>query len=283
MKKIVQRLLVFALGLPIIMGIVLFLPHYNHLVLNIVVVFFSALGAVEFAAILRRKGIALHPVEAAILGLLGPGAMTLVNSFGRGGQVFSAAFIMGASWLLVSRVFCSEEGLKNYTTRTAGGFSVMMYPGLFMAWVVRMTILPDAEKVILVFLLIVFANDSTAWAAGLLFGKGNRGIIPASPNKSIAGFIGGISAAIIIGAGAEILLVKVFESRFLPRSMAGIIIGLCTGVAATLGDLAESALKRSSGMKDSGAIIPGRGGVLDSIDSLSLAAPVFYVLYRLLF
>jgi phosphatidate cytidylyltransferase len=209
--------------------------------------------------------------------------MTMVNSFDRGGQVFSATFILGAFWLLVSRVFCSTEDLKNYTNRTAAGFSVMLYPGLFMAWVVRMTILPNASSVILLFFLIVFANDSTAWAVGMLFGKGNRWIIPASPNKSVAGFIGGISASILVGVGADVLLGIPFVSRVLPPALAGICIGLCTGIAATLGDLAESAMKRSSDMKDSGTIIPGRGGVLDSIDSVALAAPVFYVLYRLLF
>jgi phosphatidate cytidylyltransferase len=140
---------------------------------------------------------------------------------------------------------------------------------------------PRANLVILVFLLIVFANDSAAWAAGMLLGRGNRGLVPASPNKSIAGFIGGIGASILIGAGAELLVKSAFSSPFPP--WGGIVIGLCTGIAANLGDLAESAMKRSSGLKDSGSLIPGRGGVLDSIDSIALAAPVFYLLYRVIF
>jgi phosphatidate cytidylyltransferase len=283
MKKIFQRLLLFAIGLPLVLGIVLFLPYYNHLALNIVVILFSALGAAEFAVILGKKGIAIHRVEAVVLGSLAPLAMTVASSFNRGGQIFFSVFILGASWLLVFRVLSSGEKLKRYTVTIAAGFSVMMYPGLFMAWVVRMTMLPCAEMVILAFLLMVFANDSAAWAAGMLLGKGYRGIISASPNKSIPGFIGGIGASILIGAGVVVFIPDAFVSSRLPRFPAGIIIGLGTGIAASLGDLAESAMKRSSDIKDSGAIIPGRGGVLDTIDSISLAAPVFYVLYRLFF
>jgi phosphatidate cytidylyltransferase len=63
----------------------------------------------------------------------------------------------------------------------------------------------------------------------------------------------------------------------------GALVSLLTGIAATAGDLAESAIKRSSDMDDSGNIIPGRGGVLDSIDSVAFAAPVFYLLSSLLF
>ncbi|MDR1970772.1 MAG: phosphatidate cytidylyltransferase [Treponema sp.] len=283
MKKIVQRLLVFAIGLPLIVGIVVFLPYHNHLALNLLVILFSALGAVEFAAILGRKGITCLPAEAAILGALAPAAMTVLNSFGWEGQVFSAVLILGACWVLLSRIFCSAEGLKDYTERSAAGFSVMLYPGLFMACMVRMTALPRSEMVVLAFLLIVFANDSAAWAVGMLLGRGSRGIIPASPNKSIAGYIGGIAASILVGVAAEIFVGPVFVTRLSPASLGGIVIGLCTGIAANLGDLAESAMKRSSGIKDSGTLIPGRGGVLDSIDSVSLAAPVFYILYRIIF
>jgi phosphatidate cytidylyltransferase len=272
----------FFIGLPLIVLIVVFLPHYNHLALNIVVILFSSLGAVEFAGILKKKDLALSVAETAILGIIAPAAMTVAVSFDLDGQVMAAAFIIGASWLLVSRIFASEEKLKNYTIRTAAGLSVMIYPGLFMVWIIRMTALPRAGMVILIFLLAVFANDSLAWAAGMLFGKGNRGIIPASPNKSIAGFIGGLIAAILAGIGGGIFIPGAFVSRLVHPVFAGGLLGFLTGIAGSLGDLAESALKRSSGMKDSGSLIPGRGGVLDSIDSIALAAPVFYVAYHIL-
>jgi phosphatidate cytidylyltransferase len=281
MKKILQRLLVFVLGLPLIAGITLFLPQFNHLALNVLIILFSALGARELAAIFGRKGMAVHPAEALILGALAPAAMTARSSLGRGPGL-SVVLMAGGLWLLVSRVFRREEKLADYTERSAAGFSLMLYPGLFMAAIVRMGGFPRANLVILVFFLIVFANDSAAWAAGMLFGGGNRGLVPASPNKSIAGFAGGIGASILIGAGAELLVRPAFTSP-LPSPLGGLIIGLCTGIAANLGDLAESALKRSSGIKDSGTLIPGRGGVLDCIDSISLAAPVFYALYRAIY
>jgi phosphatidate cytidylyltransferase len=159
----------------------------------------------------------------------------------------------------------------------------MIYPGLFMEWIIKMGAWQKANIFILTFLLIVFANDSLAWTAGMLFGKGNRGIVSVSPNKSIAGFIGGLAASALIGMGAALFFPEVFAPRRFPALPSGIILGLMSGIAGSLGDLGESAMKRSSGVKDSGFLIPGRGGVLDSIDSLALAAPVFYVICRFLF
>lgn len=153
-----------------------------------------------------------------------------------------------------------------------------------MLWIIRMTRLAHATVIILSFLLMVFANDSLAWAVGMLFGKGNRGFIPASPNKSIAGFIGGMAGSLIIGIIAPLLFPAAFTTNHtLPRLIAGIILGICVGIVAIIGDLAESTIKRSGEVKDSGFIIPGRGGVLDSVDSIALAAPVFYALYWILF
>jgi phosphatidate cytidylyltransferase len=281
MKK---RILMFCIALPLTVFIVLFLPHKNHLVANIIVILLSALGAMEFADILGKKKIPISPVEAAILGALGPIAMTISVSFECTVQLLPVVYSIGAAWILLSRVFLKSEQLVNAASYSAAGFSVMVYPGLFMSWIIRMSLFPQAGTVILIFLLTVIANDSVAWAAGMLLGKGNRGIIPASPNKSAAGFIGGFIASVLVSLGAVVFVPTVFiSSSRLPPVAAGIIIGILTGVAAALGDLAESALKRSADMKDSGSWVPGRGGILDSIDSIALAAPVFYILYRILF
>jgi phosphatidate cytidylyltransferase len=98
----------------------------------------------------------------------------------------------------------------------------------------------------------------------------------------LAGFIGGFVASIVICIGSVMLFPRFFPCR-VPPLIGGSILGIFSGIAATLGDLAESALKRSARIKDSGYLIPGRGGVLDSIDSVALAAPVFYIFYKFLF
>jgi phosphatidate cytidylyltransferase len=283
MKKLIQRLLVFVIGLPLIFAIVYFLPHYNQLALNIAVVVSSALGAVEFSGMLEKKNLVISRTEALVLGALGPAAMTAAAVFDPDYPIIHAVFLGGVSWLLVSGIFYRAESLDRFISRLCAGFCVLIYPGLLMEWIIRMGLFEKSRVIILVFLATVFANDSLAWAAGMLFGKGNRGIIPASPNKSVAGFIGGTTASVFVGAWAALCLPGAFTPRRAPALAAGMILGLLSGAAASLGDLGESAIKRSSGIKDSGFIMPGRGGILDSVDSIALAAPVFYHVYRLLF
>jgi phosphatidate cytidylyltransferase len=283
MKKLIQRLLLFIIGLPLTVCMVLYLPQKNHIAVNTIIIILSALGAAEFAGMLKKKAYALSLPEAGILGALGPLAMTLMVCFNFSGQSIPAAFTLGAAWLLVSGIFTRADTFQDLINRVAAGFSVMFYPGLFMVWVIRMSLIPGSDMVILMFLLLVIANDSSAWALGILFGKGNRGIIPASPNKSVVGFIGGEIASVLVGIGAVLSFPQIFAPSWLPAIPSGIILGFVSGIAGVLGDLGESAMKRSSNIKDSGSLIPGRGGVLDTIDSISLAAPVYYGLYRLLF
>jgi len=283
-----QRFLIFFLGLPAIVAVVLLLPHYRHLAFNLLTVIFSALGAVELSVLLAQKNLCVSKTEAALLGATPPAAMLLTVCFDFHSLTVSAVIAAAVSWLLVSRVFSKGEKLEAALNRLAAGIAILIYPGMMMVWIVRMSHWEDnAHVIILAFLCSVFGSDSAAWAVGMLFGKGNQGIVPASPNKSIAGFIGGIIAPTLIGMGAVMLFPKVFipDIGFFQdlAPVAGAILGLLTGAAATLGDLGESAIKRSSGIKDSGNIIPGRGGVLDSIDSIVLAAPVFYLAFRLLF
>jgi phosphatidate cytidylyltransferase len=290
-KKLVQRLLIFFVGIPAVAALVVLLPQYNHLALNIAVIAVSSIGAAEFSLMLKKKGFAVHTPEAAILGALSPLSMTLSVSFGVSSQLTPAFFIVGASWLLVSVIFyrgANSNGDNNgnfsgVLNRLAAGFSVLMYPGHFLSWIIRMSLFKHSIAVILLFILTVMANDSAAWAFGMLFGKGNRGIVPASPNKSVAGFAAGLLASVVVCAGAVYLLPGVFEPDKIPLLPGGMFLGLFSGAAVTLGDLAESAIKRCCNVKDSGFLIPGRGGVLDSVDSIAFTAPVFFMLYRFFF
>ena len=283
MKKIIQRLIVFFVGLPAVLLIVLVFPHLNHLLLNLVIIVFSALSALELKNILGQKNLTISVMEAVIFGALCPVVWTIVISFGVTTHIVSSTFVMGAMWLLVSGIFTSRENLNSFIGRASAGFTLMIYPGFFMSWFIKMAQFREAGLVILVFILMVLLNDSTAWLTGMLLGKSNRGVIAASPNKSIAGFIGGLFASVLTGITASVLIPNAFHSYVMPPISAGILLGLLVGAVATLGDLCASALKRSAGVKDSGAVILGRGGALDSVDSLILAAPVYYVMYRALF
>ena len=283
-----KRLLVFFLGVPAVIGLVLFLPFYRHLPLNIVVVLFSAMGAVEFSSMLERKQLYISKIEAFILGSLAPASLALTISFNFPEWVVPLMIMTGAGWVLLFRSFSGLEKINTIINSIAAGFSVLVYPGFFMFWLVKMTAMQNSGIIILIFLLTVFGSDSTAWLSGTLFGAKNRGIIPVSPNKSIAGYIGGVIGSIIVSCGAALIVPGVFsfygESTPVSAMMGmTVLLGFCTGIASALGDLAESAIKRSCGVKDSGKLMLGRGGILDSIDSIAIAAPVFYLLFDLLF
>ncbi|MDR0387304.1 MAG: phosphatidate cytidylyltransferase [Treponema sp.] len=283
MKKLVQRLLLFIITLPLIAVIVIFLPYRSYLAVNIIVVILSALGAGEFAAMLNKKGRVITGGEACVLGAAGPAVATLTVSFGLNFYVSSGILMAAFAWVLLSRVFTAPDKFKSSLDYITSGFAVLIYPGFFMMWIILMIRFLHTNLVILGFFFMVVASDSVGWTAGMLFGANNRGIIPASPNKSVAGFIGGFTGSVLIGMGAARFFPAAFTSKVMPSLWAGAALGFVSAAAASLGDLAESVMKRSSGIKDSGGLIPGRGGVLDSIDSIAMAAPVYYGLYRFLF
>ena len=282
-RSLVQRLLIFFIGVPLVLFIVIFLPYRNHLAVNILVITLSSLGAVECAMMLARKKRHVSRVEAAVFGAFTPVAVTASVSFGVNSVIFQCAIIVGVAYLLVRRVFSRGEKLEDAAAAIAECIMVLVYPGFFLSWVVWINSLPGADVLMTLYLLVVIGNDSSAWAFGMLFGKSNRGLIHASPNKSIAGFAGGIFASVLIGTLAAKYFPEFFAHKLVPPVVGGALLGFLSGVAAIAGDLSESVIKRSCGVKDSGSIMPGRGGVLDSLDSLALTAPVFYIVYRLLF
>jgi phosphatidate cytidylyltransferase len=128
-------------------------------------------------------------------------------------------------------------------------------------------VLDAGRSWLLVLVLTVWSFDTFAYLSGRTFKRG-RFLNHISPNKTWSGVIGGTVAAIIV-AGA---LSWAF-GQWLP---GGLLLGLLVAVAGQAGDVAESMLKRTAGVKDSGALIPGHGGILDRVDSFLFAAPVVF-------
>lgn len=280
MGKIIKRLLVFIIGVPAFVFVINYLPYLNHLSFNVVVIIFSTLGAVEFAAILEKKQLRVSKIEAVIFGSFMPLAFTLTICFNFPQWIIPLLGMAGASWVILSLVFTSQANMENVVNRLAGCFSVTIYPGLFMSWIIKMSTW-EISGAILLFMLITFSNDSAAWLAGSLLGAKNKGIFPVSPNKSIAGFIGGFAGAVTTVLLAAFFTPSVFQGNL--NFAKVIILGVITAIFGDFGDLAESAIKRSADVKDSGNMMLGRGGILDSIDSIALSAPVYFLLFNIFF
>lgn len=128
-------------------------------------------------------------------------------------------------------------------------------------------------RLVLYVCLIVWSADSGAYFTGRWIGQ--RKMAPAvSPNKTIEGLLGGIVAAFAVG----LVCANLFGIHF-TSTVSMFVTIFFTVVISVLGDLVESMFKRVSGIKDSSSIIPGHGGILDRIDSLTAAFPVFALLY----
>ena len=118
--------------------------------------------------------------------------------------------------------------------------------------------------------LLVWGADSGAYFVGRKLG--NKKLAPhVSPNKSLEGLYGGVLTAMLIVVAVEVIYLELsFSQHFL-----FLVLSIVTVFSSVLGDLFESMIKRRAGIKDSGRILPGHGGVLDRIDSLLAAAPIF--------
>jgi len=130
-------------------------------------------------------------------------------------------------------------------------------------------------KILITIIALIWTNDTFAYLIGKNFGK--RKLLPSiSPKKTVEGFIGGVIFSIISG----FLLAKYYIHA--KQFYFWIIIALIVGVFSTLGDLIESKFKRIAGVKDSGNIMPGHGGILDRLDSIIFVAPFIYLFYLIL-
>ena len=145
----------------------------------------------------------------------------------------------------------------------------ILYIGLSLSYLLLIRGLPDGTLWIFFVVLVTWAGDTGAYVAGKSLGR--HALAPViSPKKTYEGLAGGLLFACVLALAAR--------EWFLPALSRGdcLFLGLLLTGAGLVGDLAESAIKRSAGFKDSGALIPGHGGMLDRLDSLLFTAPAFY-------
>ncbi|ULQ59963.1 phosphatidate cytidylyltransferase [Brucepastera parasyntrophica] len=274
MRKLIERLLLFFIGLPLFAATILFFPYYNYLVFHIEILIFSVLGILEMRNLISKRLPVHNVVFSVFIGIFIPIAAFLYAVIDIPFRFISFALVLACIIALAAELFSTTDGnFEKSIQRIAGTFLMIIYPGFLVLFLGIMTVWENAGHMLIVFFLMVFGCDSFAWLIGMLFGKNNRGLIAASPNKSIAGFIGGYAGSICAGVAGYLLWPDLFGHS----KTKIIILSVLTATAAIIGDIIESILKRSAGIKDSGNLMPGRGGILDCIDSILLAAPVYFI------
>jgi phosphatidate cytidylyltransferase len=277
-KAFRSRILLVGVAFPVLAVLILVLPQLHHLGFNIIVVGATVMGALEMVALFKARGIPTSHLFSPILSATIPiGTYLEISGMLPGGWI--GVWMPAALGLILVRavLFQDKKHLTEILPFASSSFFTFLYPGLFLSWIVRISSLPDPSLSILFFLCLVFGNDMTAYFAGSLWGGSTRLNLPVSPQKSIVGFVAGFVGSLIM-VGFFLLFANGFPHFGLPLD---IVIGLATGVTAIVGDLLESGLKRSARVKDSGIVIPARGGMLDSVDSMLLTAPLFYYFFLL--
>lgn len=179
-------------------------------------------------------------------------------------------FALAVLFLAVAIFFLFNiKDISQSAAETALVWSGFAYVPLLLSHLVLLRALPNGIQWVFLMLLIVMSGDTAAYYVGSSLGK--RKLYPVvSPNKSIEGALGGLSGSL---AGT---LVAKFTFFVELTVVDCVVTALVVGALGQIGDLFESLLKRSFGVKDSGVIIPGHGGILDRLDSILFAAPALY-------
>ncbi|MFA6957373.1 MAG: phosphatidate cytidylyltransferase [Thermoanaerobaculia bacterium] len=224
----------------------------------------------EFLALGRAKGYPIVRWTSMFFGVV-----LLLSFFLPGKAVLVAVFLT----ILVIPAIYSLVPIELSEALPACAVSVfaVLYIGLTVGASMRLRLdfEPYGGDLIFFLLLVVWLNDAGAYYVGKNFGK-TKMSPRVSPKKTVEGLIGGLVVAMITAAVVHFTFFPEFP---LPHAMA---CALLISIAGVIGDLAESVWKRSAGVKDSGAMIPGHGGFLDRLDSVIFTAPILYVYWALL-
>jgi phosphatidate cytidylyltransferase len=220
----------------------------------------------ELSQALTAKHFAV-PVIPLAVGSLG----MVVSAFVAGEEGLLVSFMLTAFGVLLWRII---DGLDGAVSDVAAGLFTAAYVPFLAGFAVLLLANDDGPQRVVVFIVTTIASDIGGYAVGVLAGR--HPMAPSvSPKKSWEGFAGSVGACLIAGTLGVVLLLD-------GPWYAGVALGAATALTATLGDLAESLLKRDLGIKDMGTLLPGHGGLMDRLDSLLPTAPVAYALLTFL-
>lgn len=238
-------------------------PGFLLLVLVVVVVAVWELGQA-----FGTRGIRLVREPLMVGGVV---MLSVAYVFGAGAMVTATAITVLAAMLL--RLRGGIDGYVRDITATAFTAFYVPFLGGFVALLLAEK---DGEQAIVTFILVTIASDIGGYAVGVLAGKHPMAPV-ISPKKSWEGFAGSTVFCVLAGWATVVYL---FDGHW----WVGVLLGLVAVVAATMGDLCESVIKRDLGIKDMSQIVPGHGGLMDRLDSLlATAAPTWLVLHYLVF
>lgn len=272
-----KRILTGAALIALVAALIFFDIPWLITVFSAVVAF---LAAVEFRGLTSKAdaGFPLWWTAAAIVLFFAASAL----------QPFHLMAAVSLATMVLFLWSSFRSPLPRVLHETGAGLFMLIYVAYPLSLVPRILAAEDGTALLLFLFLCVWCGDIAALYIGKNFGK--RRLAPAlSPNKTWAGSMASVAGSVIFGMGLILLgdWLAAHNSSFTRLHTTEppwhfLLLSIALNIAAQLGDLVESALKRGVGVKDSGTLLPGHGGVLDRIDALLLAAPVlwFLLLFR---
>lgn len=269
MNNFVKRTLSATVYAALVISSILVHPYY----FGVVFLVLSLLSVREFMH-LMRCGVVQTICSLVLAALLfaayycNGGLTTILSRVMYGGVLMLA---------LILELFLKAENPIHNWGYTLVSQTMIALPFALMTQLYGMGGVEQGKYILLALFILIWANDSGAYIVGSLLGKrkgGNHKMFPrVSPNKSWEGLIGGALFALL---GGWVL----YAVEWLPNNILfALVFALVISVFGTLGDLMESLMKRTIGVKDSGNIMPGHGGALDRFDSLLLATPAICLLF----
>jgi phosphatidate cytidylyltransferase len=262
-------------NLPVAIGVGALLGGLAVLtLLTVKATFLIYMGAAIIVALTELAGaFGKRAIAIPVIPIVAGGAAMVTCMYWLGAQAALGALALTLVAILAWRLPGGPSGYVKDVT--AGVFAVIYLP--FLATFVSAMLSPaDGSRRVLTFIIVTICSDIGGYFAGITLGRGGRHLMAPviSPKKTWEGFAGSVVACLIAGWLCVTLLLH-------GHAWQGLLTGAAVVLAAILGDLVESMIKRDLDIKDMGTLLPGHGGILERLDSLLLAAPVVWLLLYL--